>query len=212
MSELVLYTNPQSRGRMAHWMLEELGLPYETVWLEYPAMKEGAYLAINPMGKVPALRHGDAIVTETPAICAYLADCFPEQKLIPPAGHPSRAAYFRWLFFAAGPLEAAVTAKAMGWQLEEGRQRMAGFGTYADALNAMEQALLPGPHICGEQFTAADVYVGSHLGWGLMFGTVEKRPVFEAYVQRLYARPAAIRANQINETYMQSNLQSQQST
>lgn len=210
MNELVLYTNPQSRGRMAHWMLEELGLPYKTVWLEYPAMKDAAYLAINSMGKVPALKHGDAIVTETPAICAYLADCFPAQKLIPPAGHPSRAAYFRWLFFAAGPLEAAVTAKAMGWQLEEGRQRMAGFGTYADALNAIEQALLPGPHICGEQFSAADVYVGSHLGWGLMFGTVEKRPVFEAYVQRLYARPAAIRANQINETYMQSNLQAQQ--
>lgn len=210
MNELVLYTNPQSRGRMAHWMMEELGLPYKTVWLEYPAMKDAAYLAINSMGKVPALKHGDAIVTETPAICAYLADCFPAQKLIPPAGHPSRAAYFRWLFFAAGPLEAAVTAKAMGWQLEEGRQRMAGFGTYADALNAIEQALLPGPHICGEQFSAADVYVGSHLGWGLMFGTVEKRPVFEAYVQRLYARPAAIRANQINETYMQSNLQAQQ--
>lgn len=202
-NDLVLYTNPQSRGRIAHWMPEELGLPYDTVWLEFgAAMKATAYLAINPMGKVPALKHGDAVVTETAAICAYLADRFPEQNLIPPAKHPSRAAYFRWLFFATGPLEAAVTAKAVGWEVPVDKGGFVGFGSYADTLNALEAALQHGLYLCGEQFTAADVYVGSGLGWGMMFGTVEKRPVFETYVKRMYTRPAAIRANEINEAHL----------
>lgn len=205
MNDLVFYTNPQSRGRIAHWMLEELGLPYETVWLEFgPAMKSAEYLAVNPMGKVPALRHGGVVVTEVAAICAYLADRFPEKKLIPPSGHPARASYFRWLFFAAGPVELAVTAKSLGWQVPEGKSGFVGFGSYDATLNALEQALTPGPYICGEQFTAADVYVGSQLGWGMRFGTLEKRPLFEAYVGRLYARPAAQQANRINEDYLKS--------
>lgn len=205
MNDLVFYTNPQSRGRVAHWMLEELGLPYETVWLEFgPAMKSAEYLAVNPMGKVPALKHGGVVVTEVAAICAYLADRFPEKNLIPPSGHPGRAAYFRWLFFAAGPVELAVTAKSLGWQVPEGKSGFVGFGSYGATLNALEQALTPGPYICGEQFTAADVYVGSQLGWGMMFGTIEKRPLFEAYVGRLYARPAALQANRINEDYLKS--------
>ncbi len=205
MSDLVLYTNPQSRGRIAQWMLEEIGLPYETVWLEFgPAMKSSEYLAVNPMGKVPALRHGGVVVTEVAAICAYLADRFPEKNLIPPLGHPDRAAYFRWLFFAAGPVELAVTAKALGWQVPEGKSGFVGFGSYGATINAIETALMPGPYICGAQFSAADVYVGSALGWGMMFGTIEKRPVFEAYVGRLYARPAALRANRINEDYLKS--------
>jgi len=205
MNDLVFYTNPQSRGRVAHWMMEELGLPYETVWLEFgPAMKSAEYLAVNPMGKVPALKHGGVVVTEVAAICAYLADRFPEKKLIPPSGHPDRAAYFRWLFFAAGPVELAVTAKSLGWQVPEGKSGFVGFGSYGATLNALEQALTPGPYICGEQFTAADVYVGSQLGWGMMFGTIEKRPLFEAYVGRLYARPAAQQANRINEDYLKS--------
>ncbi|RZI41773.1 glutathione S-transferase family protein [Herbaspirillum sp. HC18] len=205
MSELVFYTNPQSRGRIVHWMLEELGIPYETVWMDFgPAMKQDSYLAVNPMGKVPTLKHGDAIVTEAAAICAYLADRFPEKGLIPPAGHPSRAAFFRWLFFAAGPLEMATTAKAFQWQVPEGKGGMVGFGSYADTLNALEKALTPGPYICGDQFTAADVYVGSSLGWGMMFGSIEKRPVFESYVGRLYARPAAKSANRLNEARLQS--------
>lgn len=205
MNDLVFYTNPQSRGRVAHWMLEEIGLPYETVWLEFgPAMKSAEYLAINPMGKVPALKHGGVVVTEVAAICAYLADRFPEKKLIPPSGHPDRAAYFRWLFFAAGPVELAVTAKSLGWQVPEGKSGFVGFGSYGATLNALEQALTPGPYVCGEQFTAADVYVGSQLGWGMMFGTIEKRPLFEAYVGRLYARPAALQANRINEDYLKS--------
>ena len=205
MNDLVFYTNPQSRGRVAHWMLEELGLPYETVWLEFgQAMKSAEYLAVNPMGKVPALKHGGVVVTEVAAICAYLADRFPEKNLIPPAGHPDRAAYFRWLFFAAGPVELAVTAKSLGWQVPDGKSVFVGFGSYAATLNALELALTPGPYICGEQFTAADVYVGSQLGWGMRFGTLEKRPLFEAYVGRLYARPAAQQANRLNEDYLKS--------
>lgn len=205
MNDLVFYTNPQSRGRVAHWMLEELGLPYETVWLEFgPAMKSAEYLAVNPMGKVPALKHGGVVVTEVAAICAYLADRFPEKNLIPPSGHPDRAAYFRWLFFAAGPVELAVTAKSLGWQVPEGKSGFVGFGSYGATLNALEQALTPGPYICGEQFTAADVYVGSQLGWGMRFGTLEKRPLFEAYVGRLHARPAAQKTNRLNEDYLKS--------
>jgi glutathione S-transferase len=167
-------------------------------------MKSSEYLAVNPMGKVPALKHGGVVVTEVAAICAYLADRFPEKNLIPPLGHPDRAAYFRWLFFAAGPVELAVTAKALGWQVPEGKSGFVGFGSYSATINALETALTPGPYICGEQFTAADVYVGSSLGWGMMFGTIEKRPLFEAYVGRLYARPAALRANRLSEDYLKS--------
>lgn len=203
MNDLVFYTNPQSRGRIAHWMLEEIGLPYETVWLEFgPAMKSGEYLSVNPMGKVPALRHGSVLVTETAAICAYLADRFPEKNLLPPLDHPARATYFRWMFFAAGPLELAVTAKALDWQVPEDKRGFVGFGSYGATIDILEKMLMPGPYICGEQFTAADVYVGSQLGWGMMFGTIEKRPLFEAYVERLYARPAARQANRINEDYL----------
>lgn len=206
MNDLVFYTNPQSRGRIAHWMLEEIGLPYETVWLEFgPAMKSREYLKVNPMGKVPALKHGSVVVTETAAICAYLADRFPEKNLIPPLGHSARAAYFRWLFFAAGPLELAITAKSLDWQVPENKGGFAGFGSYKAALNTLEKALMPGPYICGEQFTAADVYVGSQLAWGMMFGIFEKRPLFEEYVGRLQARPAAGRANLINEDFLKNS-------
>ncbi len=205
MNKLVFYTNPQSRGRIAHWMLEEIGLSYETVWLEFgPAMKTHEYLAVNPMGKVPALKHGSVVVTETAAICVYLADRFPEKNLIPPSTHPARATYFRWMFFGAGPLELAVTAKALDWQVPENKRGFVGFGSYRATIDTLEKALLPGPYICGEQFTAADVYVGSQLGWGMMFGTIEKHPLFEAYVERLYARPAAQQATRINEDYLKN--------
>jgi glutathione S-transferase len=205
MDKLVLYTNPQSRGRIAHWMLEELSLPYDTVWLDYgTTMKAPDYLAVNPMGKVPALKHGAAVVTEAAAICTYVADRFPKQNLMPPLNDPRRADFFRWLFFAAGPLEAAVTAKSMGWDVPNEKSAFVGFGSYADTLNAIELALQAGPYICTEQFSAADVYVGSALGWGMLFGTIEKRPTFEAYVARLSARPAYTRANQLNEAQMKS--------
>jgi glutathione S-transferase len=199
MSELVYYTHPQSRGRIAHWMLEEVGEPYTTVWLDYGStMKAPEYLAVNPMGKVPALRDGDTVVTESAAICAYLADRFPQKSLAPLPGDAARAAYYRWMFFTAGPLEMATTARALGWQVPEGRGSMVGFGSYTAAIDALQTALQPGPYVCGEQFTAADVVLGSALGWGMMFDTVDKRPGFETYVARLQQREAAQRANVLN--------------
>ena len=200
MSELVFYTHPQSRGRIAHWMMEEVGEPYRTVWLDYGStMKAPEYLAVNPMGKVPALRDGDTVVTESAAICAYLADRFPQCKLAPPPGDSARAAYYRWMFFVAGPLEMATTAKTLNWPVPERRERMVGFGSHAATLDALETALRPGPYVCGEQFTAADVVLGAALGWGMMFGTLDKRPSFAAYAARLQRREAAVRANVINE-------------
>ncbi|MFO1273509.1 MAG: glutathione S-transferase family protein [Rubrivivax sp.] len=177
MSTLTFFTNPQSRGRIAHWMMEEVGEPYDTVWLDYGStMKAPEYLAVNPMGKVPALRDGDTVVTESAAICGYLADRFPAKGLAPAVGSTARAAYFRWMFFTAGPLEMATTAKALGWAVPEGRSVMVGFGSYERTMDALATALRPGLFVCGEQFSAADVVLGSALAWGLMFGTVEKRP------------------------------------
>ena len=145
--ELVFYTHPMSRGRIVRWMLEEIGRPYRAEILDYgTTMKAPAYLAINPMGKVPALRHGDAIVTETAAICAYLADAFPDAGLAPPPGDRLRAPYYRWLFFAAGPLEAAATNKVMGFAVPPGREMMMGYGTYEAVIDALEGALV-GPRI-----------------------------------------------------------------
>ncbi len=205
MDELVLYTNPQSRGRIAHWMVEEIGQPYRTVWLNYGAeMKSPDYLSVNPMGKVPAVKLGQVVVTEAAAICAWLADRFPEAGLMPPAHDLARAAFYRWMFFAAGPLEAAVAAKSLGWQVPEGKSSMIGFGSHADVIDALEKAVASGPYICGDQFTAADVYVGSQIGWGMMFGGIEKRPMFEAYFARISARPAAHRADRINQEYLDS--------
>ncbi len=194
MSKLVLYTNPQSRGAIAHWMLEELGEPYETVWLDYGgSMKSPEYLAVNPMGKVPALKDGDAVVTEAAAVCAYLADRYPDAKLAPPSGSTARAAYYRWMFFAAGPVEQAVTCKSMKWEVPADKGGMVGFGSYERTIDALEAALSTGPYICGEQFTAADVYVGSAIRYGMMFGTIDERPAFVDYVARLDARPAYAR-------------------
>jgi glutathione S-transferase len=198
--ELVFYTNPMSRGRIVRWMLEEVGRPYETVILDYESGIKGAdYLAINPMGKVPAIRHGDVVVTEGAAICAYLADAFPEAGLAPPPGDRARGTYYRWLFFGAGPVESAAMGKALGLLAPADKSRMAGYGTYEDVMNALEQAVSGGPYLCGEQFTAADVYLGSQIGWGMQFGTVEKRAAFETYFARLVDRPAAVRAREIDD-------------
>jgi glutathione S-transferase len=189
-----------SRGRVARWMLEEVGAPYDTVLLGYGESMKGAdYLAINPMGKVPAIRHGDEVVTETAAICAYLADAFPDAGLAPPTGHRKRAPYYRWLFFAAGPVEAAVTNKALQVVPNAEQRAFVGYGCLEETIDNLERALQPGPYICGEQFTAADVYVGSQLAFGMQFNSIEKRPSFEAYVGRLTNRPAAIRAREIDD-------------
>jgi glutathione S-transferase len=198
--ELVFYTNPMSRGRIARWMLEEVGQPYRTELLDYAStMKAPEYLAINPMGKVPALRHGDTVITECAAICAYLADAFPAAGLAPPHTDHARAPYYRWMFFAAGPLEAAWTNQAMGFTVPPDRERMSGYGNLAAVLDTLEAAVSGSPYLAGDTFTAADVYVGSQLGFGLQFGMIEKRPAFVDYVGRLTTRPAAIRAKQIDD-------------
>ena len=198
--ELVFYTNPQSRGRLVRWMLEEVGQPYRTELLDYgTTMKAPAYLRINPMGKVPAIRHGDIVVTEGAAICAYLADAFPEARLAPLPGDRLRGPYYRWLFFAAGPLEAAVSNKAMGFVVPEERERMIGYGRLEQVIDALEAAVSQGEYLVGDSFTAADVYVGSHIDFGMQFGTIEKRPAFERYRQRLSTRPAALRAKEIDD-------------
>ncbi len=198
--ELILYTNPMSRGRIARWMLEEVGQPYRTEVLDYAtSMKAPAYLAINPMGKVPALRHGDVVVTETAAICAYLADAFPEAKLAPPPSDRRRGPYYRWLFFAAGPVEAAISNKALGFVVPPERERMMGYGRIESVMSALEAALSRSDYLAGDDFTAADLYVGSALGFGMMFGTIEKRPAFERYWQRLSARPACKRAKELDD-------------
>jgi glutathione S-transferase len=201
--ELIFYTNPMSRGRIARWMLEEVGRPYRTELLDYgTSMKAPEYLAINPMGKVPAIRHGDTIVTEAAAICAYLADAFPESRLAPPPGDRLRGPYYRWMFFAAGPLEAAMINKALGMTVPQGHERTIGYGTYRDAMNALERAVSQSGYIVGGSFTAADVYVGAQIGWGLQFGMIERRPTFERYWERVSTRPASRRAVEIDDTLL----------
>jgi glutathione S-transferase len=200
---ITFYTNPMSRGRIVRWMLEEVGETYETVLLDYgTTMKDAEYLAVNPMGKVPAIKHGDIVVTEAAAICAYLADIFPNKGLAPAPGSRLRGPYFRWLFFAAGPVEAAVTAKSLGLLAPEDKKAMAGYGSFEETINALEQAVSHSAYICGDQFTAADVYVGSQIGWGMMFGSIDKRPAFADYVARLQSRPAARRAAEMDDAAM----------
>jgi glutathione S-transferase len=206
--ELVFYTNPMSRGRIVRWMLEEVGQPYRTVILDYETTLKGPkYLAINPMGKVPAITHGDAVVTEGAAICAYLADAFPEAGLAPPVS--DRGDYYRWLFFAAACVEAAVTAKSLGFEPKPEQKRMAGFGSLADVQDALETAVKGKEFIAGDRFSAADVYVGSQIGWGMQFGSIEKRPAFEAYFGRHFMRPAAVRARAIDDALLPAPAQPQ---
>jgi glutathione S-transferase len=200
MADLKLYTNPMSRGRVARWMLEETGAPYEAVIVPYGKNREPDYLAINPMGKLPALTHGKQVVTEVAAICAYLADAFPKAGLAPPPAE--RGAYYRWLFFGAGPVEAATTNKSFGFQLPEGGGRMAGYGSYEQALDVLEHAVSQGDYIAGDKFSAADVYVGSQIGFGLSFKTIEARPAFVRYWERIGARPACVRAREIDDALM----------
>ena len=203
--ELVFYANPMSRARIARWMLEEVGTPYRTEWLTFDgSMKAPEFLAINPMGKVPAIRHGDTVVTEAAAICAYLADTFPEAGLAPPAG--ARGDYYRWLFFAAGPLEMAVSLKGFGIEVPKERERSIGSGSYESTMNALSYAVTRSPYVAGDTFTAADVYVGAHISWGLQFGSLEARPEFKTYWDRLKDRPASKRATAIDDEEMHRQL------
>jgi glutathione S-transferase len=192
-NDLVFYTNPQSRGRIARWMLEETGAEYRTEVVDYAArMKSPEYRAINPMGKVPAIVHNGKVVTEGAAICAYLAEAFPEAGLAPHPGE--RADYYRWLFFAAGPVEQALTNNAVKFDPSPEQTRMFGYGNYATTVDVLEQAVSAHDYIAGDRFTAADVYVGSAVGWGTLFGTLPKRDAFTAYFERLSSREAYKRA------------------
>jgi glutathione S-transferase len=191
--DLVFYTHPMSRGRIVRWMLEEIGQPYRTELLEYGTTM-----------KVPAIRHGGIVVTESPAICAYLADAFHAAGLAPSREDPQRGPYCRWLFFAAGPVEAAITNKALEVEIPARRERMAGYGTFAAMLDGLEAAVSLGNYLVGHRFSAADLYVGSQLGFGMRFGMIERRPAFEAYWARLNDRPAHQRAVEIDNALMPS--------
>jgi glutathione S-transferase len=192
--KLTLYTNPMSRGRIARWMLEETGADYDTRLVKYDGdMHSPEYLAINPMGKVPTIVHGDKVVTECAAICAYLADTFPEAGLSPTPDE--RADYYRWLFFAAGPVEAAVANRSLGIETPEDKKRMVGYGDFDLMRDTLISAIADRSFICGDRFTAADVYVGSQVTWGVQFGSIPSSPEMVAYSERLCARDAYKRAS-----------------
>jgi len=197
MADLIFYTNPQSRGRIVRWMLEEIGQPYETEVIPYDQIKSERFVAINPMGKVPAIKHGDHVVTECAAICAYLADAFPQAGLGP--RDDEKADYYRWLFYAAGPVEAAVSNQAMGWVPTPERERMFGYGNFDKVVAVLDELFSSRDYVCGERFTAADVYVGSQIMFPLQFGMLPERDSFVSYRDRLHQRAAYRRANEIDE-------------
>ena len=201
MTDLMFYTNPRSRGRIARWMLEETGADYRTEVVDYATRMKGAeYLAVNPMGKVPAIVHHGKVVTEGAAICAYLAEAFPEAGLAPDA--EERADYYHWLFFAAGPLEQAVTNNVAKFIPSAEQGRMFGYGNYDQTVDVLEHAVTQHDYIAGDRFTAADVYVGSAVGWGTRFGTLPKRDAFQAYWDRVTARDAYQRATEIDNALL----------
>ena len=197
MADLIFYTNPMSRGQTIRWMLEEVGEPYETEILDYAStMKAEPYLSINPMGKVPAIKHGDKVVTEVAAICCYLADAFPRSNLAPPPAE--RADYYRWIFFTSGPVEAAFSNKAVGWEPAPDKQRMFGYGNYDLAIATLEKALAGRDYIAADRFTAADLFVGANVNFMLQFNLLEPKPVFTDYAARMTDRDAYRRAREID--------------
>ena len=205
MSELTFYTHPMSRGRVVRWMLEEVGIPYTVETMDFgPDMKTPEYLAINPMGKVPAIKHDGTIVTEVAAICAYLADQFPDRKLAPPSGSAERGAYYRWLFFMAGPFEMATSALAHGWKIDSSNAQSVGCGHVENSINTLEKVLGRTPYICGDTFSAADVLVSSYLWWETMQKNIPPNKVFQEYIQRTESRPAAKRANELDDALVES--------
>src|SRR3954451_17159785 len=197
MADLTFYTNPQSRGRIVRWMLEEVGQPYDTEIVGYDRMKGSDYLAVNPMGKVPAIRHRGKVVTESAAICAYLADIFPQAGLGP--RDDEKADYYRWLFYAAGPAEAAISNRAAGWEVPADKERMFGYGNSDRVIAVLDELFSLRDYVCGDRFTAADVYVGSQIMFPLQFGMLPERESFTGYRDRLQARDAYKRATEIDE-------------
>jgi len=196
-ADLTFYTNPQSRGRIVRWMLEEVGEPYETEIIGYDQMKSDAYLAVNPMGKVPAIKHRGHVVTECAAICAYLADVYPEASLSP--RDDEKADYYRWMFYAAGPVEQAFTNNFAGFKVEPERERMFGYGNYDRVVAILDELFSLHDYVCGDRFTAADVYVGSQIMFPMQFGMLPERDSFSGYRDRLQAREAYKRATDIDE-------------
>jgi glutathione S-transferase len=201
MSDLIFYTNPMSRGQIARWMLEEVGQPYDQVLLDYgTTMKAPDYLAINPMGKVPAIRHGHRVITECAAICAYLADAFPQAGLAPAPA--DRADYYRWMFFGAGPLETSVTNNYLKWVPSAEQQMMVGYGSFERVVETLEKAVKGKAFIAGNAFSAADVYVGSQIDWGLRFGTIPNSDILETYIAPHRERAAYKKAKAIDAALM----------
>ena len=204
---LKFYYAPWSRASGVLYLLQELGVDYETV--EIDIRQDGglpeAYRKVQPNKKVPAIEHDGVVITERGAITTYLADAFPDAGLAPPAGDRLRGPYYRWMFFAAGPLEMAATNKAFGFEVPAERKGMAGYGSLADVLSVLEAALSRSAYLVGDRFTAADLYVGAHIGWGMSFGTLENRPAFERYVELVSTRPAAIRAREIDDALVADN-------
>lgn len=191
MADYTFFTNPMSRGQIARWALHEAGADYEQVlvnWQDKPA----ALLAANPMGKLPTIIHhvdgADRVVTEAAAICLYLAEMHPEAGLLP--NDAETADYFRWTLFAAGPVEQAITARALKFEPAPDKQVMAGWGSYERTMSTFENFLKDRTWVCGKRFTMADVYVGSAVDWGLTFGSIPPSEPFVAYAERLQARPA----------------------
>jgi glutathione S-transferase len=197
MADLIFYHNPQSRGRIVRWMLEEVGEPYETDIIAYDQIKSDRYLAVNPMGKVPAIKHRGHIVTECAAICAYLADVFPQAGLSP--REEEKADYYRWLVYAAGPVEAALSNRAAGWEVPADKERMFGYGNTDRVIAVLDELFTLRDYVCGDRFTAADVYVGSQIMFPLQFGMLPERESFLRYRDRLQARDAYKKATEIDE-------------
>jgi glutathione S-transferase len=193
------YYNPQSRAAIVHWMLEELGVPFNMHVLRFDKAehKTPEFLAINPMGKVPTIKHGDVVITEYPAICCYLADVFPAAGLAPAIGDPQRGPYLRWLFFTGSCIEPAMSDHAL--KREPGRPSMMGYGSFDDTMNTATLAVKDGPYLLGETFSAADVVFGSGILFGMMFGLLPERPEFLAYGEHLKKRPAYQRAKSKDE-------------
>jgi len=199
MADFTFYTVAMSRGQISRWALHEAGADYDHVIMDW-ASRPDSFKAINPMNKVPTLVHHldgqDHVVTEAAAINHYLAETHPDKGLLPEP--QEKAAYFRWLFFAAGPLEQAVMTKAMGWEVPEGKNATAGFGSLELALGAIESWFKDNDFAAGDRFTMADTYVGSQFVWGLRFGSIPETPAFKSYVERITQRPAYGEANAID--------------
>jgi glutathione S-transferase len=189
--EIIFYHNPMSRARVVHWMLEEVGAPYRVELVDFSKgeQKKPPFLAVNPMGKLPAIVHRGTVITETGAICTYLADAFPGAGLAPRWDEPARGSYLRWMFFGAGCIDSALIDRMLARPAPD-RTSALGYGRYEDVMQTLEQAITPGPYILQERFSAADVYIGAQIGFGMRTKSIEPRPAFQAYLDRLLQRPA----------------------